>query len=137
MNGAGIPLSLLCNCMTKLSSNRSIKKLPISGIARYWKRCKISLKTWNNLPGDAKPSSCCDRWLIFISILMAAIIAPWVLFSNEEVLKIMGVESAVNQRFKFMDRDGKIIGVIKNYHFQDVSEKIEPLTLFLRSKNRA
>ncbi len=56
---------------------------------------------------------------------------------NEEVVKIMGVESAVNQRFEFMDRDGKIIGVMKNYHFQDVSEKIEPLTLFLRNENRA
>jgi putative ABC transport system permease protein len=54
---------------------------------------------------------------------------------NEEVVKIMGVESAVNQRFKFMDRDGKIIGVIKNYHFQEVSEKIEPLALFVRPKN--
>ena len=54
---------------------------------------------------------------------------------NEEVVKIMGIESAVNQRFEFMDRDGKIIGVMKNYHFQSVRENIEPLAIHVNPAN--
>ena len=51
---------------------------------------------------------------------------------NEEVVKIMGVESAVDKRFEFLGTDGKIIGVMKNYHFQSVQEKIEPLAIYAR-----
>ncbi len=50
---------------------------------------------------------------------------------NEEVVKIMGVESAVGQRFSFVGIDGEIIGVMKNYHFQSVRYDIEPLALIV------
>jgi len=54
---------------------------------------------------------------------------------NEEVVRIMGVESVVNKRFSFMDIDGTIIGVMKNHHFQSVSENIEPLAIYSRPQN--
>jgi putative ABC transport system permease protein len=50
---------------------------------------------------------------------------------NEEMVRIMGMESAENQRLSYGDDDGKIIGVMKNYHFQAVDRKIEPLALYL------
>ena len=50
---------------------------------------------------------------------------------NEEMVRIMGMESAVNQRLSYGDDDGKIIGVMKNYHFQSVDRKIEPLALYM------
>jgi ABC-type antimicrobial peptide transport system permease subunit len=51
---------------------------------------------------------------------------------NEELVKIMGLKSAVNQRLSYGSTDGTIIGVMKNYHFQSVSEKIEPLAIFVQ-----
>lgn len=53
---------------------------------------------------------------------------------NEEVVKLMGTESAVNKRFEFLGQDGKIVGVMKNFHFQSVSEKIEPLALYVQPR---
>jgi len=46
---------------------------------------------------------------------------------NEEVVKIMGVESAVGRRFDFQGIDGTVVGVMKNFHFQSVRYAIEPL----------
>jgi putative ABC transport system permease protein len=48
---------------------------------------------------------------------------------NEEVVKIMGVENPVGMRFDFLGLKGKIIGVMKNFHYQSAREKIEPLAL--------
>ena len=48
---------------------------------------------------------------------------------NEEVVKIMGVENPVGMRFDFIGLNGKIIGVMKNFHYQSVRNKIEPLAL--------
>lgn len=48
---------------------------------------------------------------------------------NEEVVKIMGVENPVGMRFDFLGLNGKIIGVMKNFHYQSVRNKIEPLAL--------
>jgi ABC-type antimicrobial peptide transport system permease subunit len=53
---------------------------------------------------------------------------------NEEMLKIMGMESAVNQPLSYGSTDGTIIGVMKNYHFQPVNRKIEPLALYVNPK---
>jgi ABC-type antimicrobial peptide transport system permease subunit len=47
---------------------------------------------------------------------------------NEELVKIMGKKSVVNERFS-MGKEGIVIGVMKNYHFQSVSEHIEPLAI--------
>lgn len=56
---------------------------------------------------------------------------------NQEVAKIMGKESVVGQRFSFVGKEGIIIGVMKNYHFQSVARNIEPLAIDLEpTKNR-
>ena len=51
---------------------------------------------------------------------------------NEELQRIMGGESAVNKRFKFMGVDGTIVGVVKNFHFQSARYDIEPLAFLVR-----
>ena len=51
---------------------------------------------------------------------------------NEEMVKIMGVESAVGRRFDFQGIDGTIIGIMKNFHFQSVRYAIEPLAFTVR-----
>ena len=53
---------------------------------------------------------------------------------NEEVVRIMGVESAVGKRFKFGSVNGTIVGVMKNYHFWPVQTAIEPLALYISPK---
>jgi len=50
---------------------------------------------------------------------------------NEQLANIIGSESVVNKRFTFLGTDGKIIGVMKNFHFQSVSNQIEPLALYV------
>ncbi len=47
---------------------------------------------------------------------------------NEEAVRRMGLERpAVGKRFSFWEREGKIIGVMKDAHFQPFHQKIEPL----------
>jgi ABC-type lipoprotein release transport system permease subunit len=55
---------------------------------------------------------------------------------NEEVPKLMGLgpAEAVGRRFSFMDVDGSIVGVMKNYHFQSLRNAIEPLAVVLDPK---
>lgn len=48
---------------------------------------------------------------------------------NEEVAKIMGKDSVVGERFSFMGREGSIVGVMKNFHYQAVRSTIEPLAI--------
>jgi len=48
---------------------------------------------------------------------------------NEEVAKIMGVENPVGMKFDFLGLKGQIIGVMKNFHFAPIHDKIEPLAL--------
>jgi putative ABC transport system permease protein len=51
---------------------------------------------------------------------------------NEEVAKLMGKESVVGEKFSFVGRDGKIIGVMKNFHYYSLRNKIEPLAIYMR-----
>jgi hypothetical protein len=48
---------------------------------------------------------------------------------NEEVQRIMGVEDVVGHRFNFWNIEGRVIGVMKNWHYHSVRTKIEPLVL--------
>ena len=48
---------------------------------------------------------------------------------NEEVAKIMEKETVVGERFNFQGRNGTIVGVMKNFHFQSVRSTIEPLAV--------
>lgn len=52
---------------------------------------------------------------------------------NEEVVKIMNTDykSAIGARFDFMGAKGQIVGVMKNFHYGSVKNKIEPLAFAL------
>ncbi len=50
---------------------------------------------------------------------------------NEELERIMGLESAVDSRFSFIGVEGRIVGVMKNFHFQSVRYQIEPMAILL------
>jgi putative ABC transport system permease protein len=49
---------------------------------------------------------------------------------NEELAKLMGKDPAVGARFSFA-AESRIVGVMKNFHFQPLTNKIEPLVLYL------
>lgn len=55
---------------------------------------------------------------------------------NEEVEKIMGVDDAVGKSFSFMGISGRIIGVLKNFHFKGADQPIEPIAFALTSPSR-
>jgi putative ABC transport system permease protein len=48
---------------------------------------------------------------------------------NEELAGLMGHEDPIGKSFSFWDQKGKIVGVIKNFHFQPLQRKIEPLVI--------
>ncbi|HEX6426702.1 MAG TPA: FtsX-like permease family protein, partial [Niastella sp.] len=51
---------------------------------------------------------------------------------NEAAAKTLGYpspEQAIGKRFKQWGREGKIIGVIKDFHFQSLQQPIKPLTM--------
>jgi putative ABC transport system permease protein len=48
---------------------------------------------------------------------------------NEEMARLMGHESPIGKAFSFWDQKGKIVGVIKDFHFQPLRRKIEPLVI--------
>lgn len=50
---------------------------------------------------------------------------------NEEVVKIMGVDDAVGMSFSFMGLNGRIIGVLKNFHFKGADQPVEPIAFAL------
>lgn len=50
---------------------------------------------------------------------------------NEELAKIMDKDSVVGERFEFMGVEGKIVGVMKDFHYQPVHYKIEPLAFLV------
>jgi ABC-type antimicrobial peptide transport system permease subunit len=54
---------------------------------------------------------------------------------NEEVVKIMGVPSGVNQSFSFAGREGTIVGVMKNFHYQPLQRQIEPIAFMISKEH--
>lgn len=48
---------------------------------------------------------------------------------NEEVAKLMNKDSVIGERFSHVGMDGTIIGVMKNFHYQTLKNKIEPLAI--------
>jgi putative ABC transport system permease protein len=51
---------------------------------------------------------------------------------NEEAIKLFGYSSpqqAIGRRFKQWGREGKIVGVMKDFHFRSLQEKIKPLSM--------
>ncbi|MCU0462924.1 MAG: ABC transporter permease [Bacteroidales bacterium] len=55
---------------------------------------------------------------------------------NEEVEKIMGTGDAVGKTFRFMGINGRIVGVMKNFHFKGADQPIEPIAFALTSPRR-
>ena len=57
---------------------------------------------------------------------------------NEEAVKIMGMDSPVGKRLSVFRNEGKIIGVVKNFHFQPLRSPIRPFVFYMNpgwSKN--
>ncbi|MCF0061028.1 ABC transporter permease [Dyadobacter chenwenxiniae] len=51
---------------------------------------------------------------------------------NEAAVKLFGYsspEEAIGRRFKQWGREGKIVGVVKDFHFRSLQERIKPLTM--------
>jgi ABC-type antimicrobial peptide transport system permease subunit len=53
---------------------------------------------------------------------------------NEEAAKRMGMREAVGQRLKLWDKEGKVIGVVKDFHFNSLHARIMPAIIILRPK---
>ena len=53
---------------------------------------------------------------------------------NQEMVKLMGLDSAVGVRLTLWGKPGVIIGVMKNFHFQPLYNQISPLVLLLYPK---
>jgi len=59
---------------------------------------------------------------------------------NEEFVKLMGVQSAIGLNFSFPfpnepRRNGKIVGVMKNFHFRSLRETINPLVILIKPED--
>ncbi|MBC8110774.1 MAG: ABC transporter permease [Verrucomicrobia bacterium] len=49
---------------------------------------------------------------------------------NETAVAQMGIKDPVGKRFKFHERNGTIVGVVKDFHFRNLRQQIEPMILF-------
>jgi len=54
---------------------------------------------------------------------------------NEEALKVMGFDSPVSKRLTLWNKEGTIVGVVKNFHFKSLHEKIAPTILRLNPRS--
>jgi hypothetical protein len=56
---------------------------------------------------------------------------------NETVTKLMGLTAAaaVGKRFNFIDIDGTIVGVMKDFHYQSLRAPIQPLAVAMSGRN--
>jgi putative ABC transport system permease protein len=50
---------------------------------------------------------------------------------NEEVVKLMNIGDPVGKSFRFMGLNGRIVGVMRNFHFKGADQPIEPLAFAL------
>ncbi|MEO1253833.1 MAG: FtsX-like permease family protein, partial [Bacteroidota bacterium] len=48
---------------------------------------------------------------------------------NEVAAELMGFDDPIDKKLSFWDIEGRVIGVIKNYHMQDMHEAISPLII--------
>lgn len=54
---------------------------------------------------------------------------------NEAAVKGMDINLPVGKDFSFGDRKGTIVGIVKDFHFRPLQEKIEPLVMFCMPGN--
>jgi len=45
---------------------------------------------------------------------------------NEEAVKLMGIQSPVGKRLKVFSQEGRIVGVVKDFHFMPLHHEIKP-----------
>jgi len=50
---------------------------------------------------------------------------------NEETVRVMGIGDPVGKSLRFMGHSGRIIGVMKNFHFKGADQPIEPVAFAL------
>ena len=49
---------------------------------------------------------------------------------NETAIAQMGIQNPIGKRFKFHEKNGRILGVVKDFHFKNMHSKIEPMIMF-------
>jgi hypothetical protein len=54
---------------------------------------------------------------------------------NEEMAHLIPGERDLGKRITFWNQEGRVIGVVKNFHFQPLNTEIKPLALMLRKDN--
>ena len=54
---------------------------------------------------------------------------------NETAVRMMNIDEPVGKSFDFWGRKGEIIGVIKDFHYNSLHEKIDPFVLLLWPEN--
>ena len=57
------------------------------------------------------------------------------LILNEEAVRRIGFENPVGERVKMWEREGQVIGVVKDFHSNNLHAPIEPLVIMLRPEN--
>ena len=50
---------------------------------------------------------------------------------NEQLEKIIGTSNAVGMQLKFGDTRGEVVGVMKDFNYQSLHSKIEPLAVWI------
>ncbi|HMG09133.1 MAG TPA: ABC transporter permease [Mucilaginibacter sp.] len=53
---------------------------------------------------------------------------------NETAVKMTGLKNPIGKRFKLWQTEGTIIGIVKDFNFASLKEKIEPSVLFYSTK---
>ncbi|QMU26712.1 ABC transporter permease [Adhaeribacter radiodurans] len=53
---------------------------------------------------------------------------------NEEALKAMGLSQPIGQKVRFQGKEGKIIGLVQNFHVSSLHNPIMPIMITLRPK---
>lgn len=54
---------------------------------------------------------------------------------NEQTARAMNLEDPLNQPITFWNRTGRIIGIVKDFHFSSLHQAIEPLVISLRPED--
>ncbi len=51
---------------------------------------------------------------------------------NEEALKLTGLTDPIGKRFSMGETEGTIVGIVKDFNFKSLHQKVEPLVLHMR-----
>ena len=55
---------------------------------------------------------------------------------NEKGIKSLGIEDPIGKRFSLWGNEGRIIGVVKDFHYKHMGEEIQPMLLRIVDSNR-